>query len=261
MRGIEELKVDPSDRAKLLKSWIPQADLCSWTPCVQCNGRNARAGINLDFSFEKPLTGRLPAAWGAIGQTLRSINLRYDEVGLATSRSDKNESCRLASPYIPQTWSNLTRTTLVRLSNLGLQGAVPVLIFADMPNLRFLTLANNQFTALPAPAPGEFKALTAVDLSYNMLGQSALPELEVGALPALESLNLGYNMLQGRELHDGAGACYKYSTQRGSGVPGDRCFHTCRRGARKVFRSEQQHSTVGAGFRVVVCSGQPLLLS
>lgn len=198
MRGIEELKVDPSDRAKLLKSWIPQADLCSWTPCVQCKGRIARAGINLDFSFEKPLTGRLPAAWGAIGQTLRSINLRYDEVGLATGRSDKNESCRLASPYIPQIWSNLTRATLVRLSNLGLQGVVPVHIFADMPNLRFLTLANNQFTALPAPAPGEFKALTAVDLSYNMLGQSALPELEVGALPALESLNLGYNMLRGK---------------------------------------------------------------
>jgi hypothetical protein len=81
-----------------------------------------------------------------------------------TCRFDTNKSCQLVSPYIPEAWSNLTHVNSITLVNLGLRGTVPLLIYADMPKLRFLTLAHNQFTAMLTPQPGEFNFLSSIDL-------------------------------------------------------------------------------------------------
>lgn len=202
LRGVEELGADPDEHKRLFGSWVMHADMCLFWRAVDCfntgGDMDARSGITLNAYFKKPLKGRLPAAWSALGQQLRYLGLAYDLIGLETGNSNTNESCQLVSPFIPETWSNLTHINGLALVNLGLQGTVPVHTFEGMHELSYVWLAHNQFTALPAFTPWKFKHLTHLVLSYNMLGQSTLPELQLGALPALQSMALDHNMLRGK---------------------------------------------------------------
>jgi hypothetical protein len=93
------------------------------------------------------------------------------------------QACARASAY--------TLEHVVSLSLAG-HGLANVAILAGSPALRWLDLAGNRFTTLPAPAawPALLPALTTLDLSGN-----ALVSLEGlrGSVPALHTLRLHGN--------------------------------------------------------------------
>lgn len=207
LRGVKELGADPSERT--FDDWLPQADLCTgavpyfkmWRG-VDCDGHtNSSQGIAITLSFDIPLKGRLPSAWGALGHHLVSVSMEFGYSALQRNYPKctgavSNASCQLVSPYVPETWTNFTNMRNMRLSNLGLQGAVPLHIFAKMPRLQMLDLAYNQFTTLPAPLVGQFKGLRQLVVCNNTLG-AHLPDLQDGTFPHLQDLDLSNNMMTG----------------------------------------------------------------
>lgn len=206
LRGVAELGADPSEGT--FDNWFPQADLCSFGSFgihfwkgVSCDDPPiAGRGLNVVVTFAIPLKGRLPSSWGALGGDLGSISIEFiDKMPNLTTGTRgvlTNRTCQLANPYVPDTWSNLTNFRSVRLVNLGLQGPVPLHIFAGLRHLFNIDLARNRFTALPAPQVGQFNELYGLWISRNMLA-ARLPELHEGSLPRLTFLDLSHNMLTG----------------------------------------------------------------
>lgn len=117
LRGIKELGADPGEGT--FDDWLLQADLCTgavpyfkmWRG-VDCDGHtNSSQGIAITLSFDIPLKGRLPSAWGALGHHLVSISMEFGDSALqrnypGCSGAVSNASCQLASPYVPDTWTN-----------------------------------------------------------------------------------------------------------------------------------------------------------
>jgi hypothetical protein len=65
--------------------------------------------------------------------------------------------------------------------------------FAALPELQHLVLSCNGISSLQCPA-NSFKTLKTLDLSHNMVSESAIANLVL--LPALSSLNLSFNHLR-----------------------------------------------------------------
>jgi Leucine-rich repeat (LRR) protein len=202
LHGVEELKADPKEGK--FDSWLAKADLCGsehWLGVTCEYHGQKRIGINIVLENEKgfvtPLRGKLPAAWGALGPALCSLALTYG--WKYPWRYETNTSCQLAEPYVQTTWSNLTQLRRVDLINLGLQGTVPLQVFANMPRLRYLGLAHNQFTALPTLLPGQFSKLLSLGLAYNML-HGKVPASYGQTFKSLTGLGLDHNQLDTLKL-------------------------------------------------------------
>lgn len=146
----------------------------------------------LHIVFAKSPKGRLPSAWGALNHRVVYLSVSFD-YNEANGSVYTNKSCQLVSPYVPE-WSNLTNLRGVGLNNLGLQGPVPLNVFADLPHLQNLDFRHNQFTTLPAPKAGQFNTLRYLGVSHNTL-QGQLPELQGGAFAHLLGLDLTHNLL------------------------------------------------------------------
>jgi hypothetical protein len=208
LKGAQELQLDPSDTR--FDTWNPKADLCYAGFWFGVNCEDWRPSFKIEVGEFMPLMkspkGQLPAAWGALGKHVLSISIIFGwgdlgyfhpEAGPMGLGYLTNDTCKLAKPYIPETWANLTRLSFLVLKNLGLQGTVPMQTLGALPRLSILDLSNNHFTALLPPQIGHFPKLSTLTLTNNRLGQAPLPEFEEGSLPSLGVLDLSNNSIRG----------------------------------------------------------------
>ncbi|KAH1055249.1 hypothetical protein J1N35_033314 [Gossypium stocksii] len=174
--GLIVFKADIQDPTQKLSSWNEDDDSpCNWKG-IKCNPRSNRVTeLNLDgFSLS-----------GRIGRGLLQLEF-LRKLSLANNN---------LSGTISPNMVKLESLIAIDLSENSLTGSIPDDFFKQCGSLRYISLANNQFSGKIPGSLGSCATLAAINLSMNRFSGS-LPA-GIWGLSGLRTLDLSCNMLEG----------------------------------------------------------------